>query len=151
MYKHLFLNPFYWYAVIWSVILLLSLCGFSVAYGMIDVGLIVFFLVTIAISLVMGRKYAQYVKKMDDSYTPPRRVKLCIGTIVLGFALDFLYAQSVPLWVELSNSEETYQDFRHFPILHVLIFTFAFFYAVNMFYHFLQEKDKKKRKKVKHA
>ncbi|MBQ8342155.1 MAG: sugar transferase [Clostridia bacterium] len=93
----------------------------------------------------MGYFYARYLKKTELTYEPPRRVVLCTALIVIGFALDFIYAQSVPLWVELTHSEETYMDFDHFPILHVIVFTFAFFYAVNMFYHFLQEKRWKRR------
>ena len=36
-------------------------------------------------------------------------------------------------------------DFQGIPVLHVAIFTYAFYYAVNMFYHFLEEKNFKKR------
>ena len=131
MYKHIFLNPFYWFSAVWSVVLLLSLCGFSAAYGTLHAGLLAFFLSVAVISAVMGYLYARYLKKAAVDYAPPRCMWLCTALIVIGFAADFIYARGIPLFGVLTGAQGASRSFQGIPVLHEMISTLALFYAIN--------------------
>jgi oligosaccharide repeat unit polymerase len=134
------MNPFYWYSAIWSCVLFCGSLQYSTAYGATAVGISAFFLVTIALSLVAGFYFSKFLKRINIQYRRPKHVWLFTVLIACGYSVDFLYAGHVPLVDELTGAQETYQDFTHCPIIHVLTLTFALFYAVYMFYHFLNEK-----------
>lgn len=141
MYKHIFLNPFYWFAVVWSGVLLLYPLEWTEAYAPLCGGLRAFFLAVIALSLVAGYFLGRYLKRVTFAYERPRYPRFWIAVILAGYAADFIYARSVPLFDELTNSPNTYMDFHHLPIVHVLVVTFSMFFGIYMFYCFLQEKS----------
>lgn len=140
MYRHLFLNPFYWYAAIWSGVLLLYPLGWASAYEPLDLRLTLFFLVTVALSLVIGFYFGQQLKRITLSYHPPRFPGVCMTVLLLGYTADFLYAGFVPLFAVLTGSERTYKDFEGISIFHTLLLTFSLFFGVYMCYCFLHEK-----------
>ena len=60
MYKHIFLNPFYWYSAIWSFVLLLYPLNWTKAYEPLDTRLWLFFLATVAASLFIGFYFVRF-------------------------------------------------------------------------------------------
>lgn len=140
MYRHLFLNPFYWYAAIWSGVLLLYPLGWASAYEPLDPRLTAFFLATIALSLVLGFYFGRQLKRITLAYHPPRFPGVCAAVMLLGYAADFLYAGFVPLIAALTGSERTYKDFEGISVFHTLLLTFSLFFGAYMCYCFLHEK-----------
>ena len=148
MYKHVFLNPFYWFAFVWSAVLVMYQFQWTTLYGALDASLFVFFIVTILLSVVFGVFFGQMLKKINIKYhRPSKRTKRIITwIIVLGFLLEFLYERHIPLIAELINSGYTYKDFTGIPTFHVFLVTFAEFATVYFFYCFCFETDKKEKR-----
>ncbi len=145
MYKHIFLNPFYWFALIWGGILVLYPLGWAEKYPPLTVGIACLFIALILVALALGFLFSRYIKKIEIVYRRPRYPLLFAALISIGFIADFIWARQVPLFDILFRSDRTYLDFDTFPVLHMLVFTFAFFYAVYLFYCLLQERSRKHR------
>ncbi len=145
MYKHIFLNPFYWFAFIWGSILALYPLGWAEKYPSLTPGIGLFFAAILAASLVLGYFFSKKLKSIDLPYQRPRFVPIFAVLIAIGFLMDFAWAGHVPLLDELIDTGRTYVDFDTMPIVHMVVFTFAFFYGIYMFYCFVNEKSIKHR------
>lgn len=134
------MNPFYWFSAIWSCVLLLYPLRWSEAYAPLSGGMQAFFLATIAASLVVGFFVGKRLKRISFAYERPRHAWFFMAIILAGYTADFVYCGSVPLWDELTGSNNTYMDFPTMPVVHVLVVTFSMFFGIYMFYCFLREK-----------
>ena len=145
MYKHIFLNPFYWFAFVWSSVLVLYQFQWTTLYSKLDASLFLFFIITILISIVLGFFFGKMLKKLKINYHRPlkRTKRIITWIIVIGFLLEFLYERQIPLIAELTNSSYTYMDFKGIPTFHVFLVTFTEFAAVYFFYCYCFEKDRK--------
>ena len=148
MYKHIFLNPFYWFAFVWSAVLVLYQFRWTTLYGDLDASLLLFFLITILLSVVLGIFFGRMLKKVKIEYYRPLKKtrRIIIWSIVIGFLLEFLYVRHIPIIDELTHSSYTYMDFRGIPTFHVFLVTFAEFAAVYFFYCFCFETDRKEKR-----
>lgn len=145
MYAHIFLNPFYWYSAIWSCVLLLYPLNWTEAYAPLDIRLALFFVLTVALSLVAGFFFGRYLKRIALPYRRPVKSGAFAILLILAYIADFLYAGFVPLFAVLSGSERTYKDFQGLPWVHGLLLAFSLFFGAYMFYCFLRETDRLRR------
>lgn len=143
MYKHIFLNPFYWYSAIWSFVLLLYPLNWTKAYEPLDTRLWLFFLATVAASLFIGFYFGRYLKRTAFPYRRPEHTIACAALLLVGYIADFVYGGFVPLFAVLAGSEKTYKDFHGMPSVHGLLLSFSLFFGAYMFYCFLREKDRR--------
>lgn len=140
-YKHIFLNPFYWFATIWIVVLLSYQLQWTTLYRELDITLFLFFGIAILVSLILGWLYAKFLKRQKLTYKhlSTKVVYSLVLSVSIGFLLNFIYAKHIPLIDELTNSTFTYMDFKGIPVFHVLLVTFTVFISVYFYYCFLCE------------
>ncbi len=147
MYKHIFMNPFYCFAAMWTTILLLSTFGWSDLYGYLSLKMTLILLFMIAVSAVSGYFLAKFIRKCEDEFRPfaPRYLWIAFGVLALMYLINFLYAGRVPLIDELFDTGYTYKDFRGLSVANTLATTFSLFFCCYLFHAFLVHAEKKPR------
>ena len=99
IYNSIFINPFFLYAIVWSIIVLANFLNFNTIYPVIPIDLIIFFIFFIIISICIGiyvkNKYS-YIKKLREQLDTVFQRSYC-----------FLYLQSklVFFYNKLTNRE----------------------------------------------
>ncbi|MBR3177514.1 hypothetical protein IKF27_01755 [Candidatus Saccharibacteria bacterium] len=137
------LNYFWWYAIVWTVVLVLYWLDLSDFNHPLDFGLVIFLVSTSLVALVLGWIFRKefIFKKSDKAHIS----KVPILLIFIGAMLEFIHAGSIPLLSILSHTEN-YGDFQSLPGVHVAIVAAGLYYAIKCFYCILC-KDKIVRKK----
>lgn len=110
--RHLF-NPFYLFAVIWTVVVLLYSLHFSTAYPSLPIELAIFFLIVILISVFLGFIFDRLFLK-NKSYIvfyEPKPLWPLLVVCWVGFLLAVIHCGYVPLLEVLRGHTEVYQEF----------------------------------------
>ena len=138
------LNCFYWYAIIWTIILILY--SFDISYFNTDLNpdLLVFLLLTIGMAIVIGIAFRKcFSFKICEKI--PNNTKKNVIYIILGYILEFLYAGYIPLISIAFKNNRVYEEFPGIPIFHVLLNGITSYYAIKIFYYMLcANKEEKK-------
>ena len=123
-----------WYAVVWSVVLLLYSLGWSQLNFELNTGLLIFFLATIICSIGLGA-LAKPVVVRKLKWVTGRRPTITI-VLALGFILDWAYQGNIPMLRQYRGFDVTLeiQQTVGIPGFHVLITSVAIFYAMYLAY-----------------
>lgn len=135
------LNPFYWYSLIWTFIVILYDCNVSAINSSLSVNVYIFIWLTILISGVIGfwlRKVFRY-KGIKLKKLPNMKITLSIVFLSL---CEFIYAKQIPLF-SIILRHGTYGDFLGIPILHPLLTNVMVFYSAYLFYIYLETKKRR--------
>lgn len=130
------INPFFWYAVTWT----LSLYLYNISKSRLNIPLALgtkeFIASTIIISIALAIGVNLYLKNKEATikYIEPSTIGVCFLWVL--YLADFLYSRTVPLFSHL------YKNFG-FPTLHVISVTFGTYYCIRSIFQFLIFKEKK--------
>lgn len=136
------LNPFYWYSIIWTVVLLLYGLGYSAINQVLSVDLLFFLLVSIIFSGFIG-----YLLKSNFRYHPLKENKEIGNTLTLVISIlaltDLMYMHQIPLFA-IAKGTATYgdSDVSGMPFVHTILTNLIVFYSSYLFYVFLETKRK---------
>lgn len=136
------LNFFYMYALIWSAILIFYSFGWSDICTPLAPELLWFFVLTIMISIGLGKMLKKHFKFQRVSVSI-HRSRFTVFLIVAFCIVEFVYCRQVPL-LFIILGRVGYTEYTGIPTLHSIVIAFSTFYAQYLFYRFLLNyKDKK--------
>ena len=140
------LNCFYWYAIIWTGVLILYLLNYSSFTVPLAPELVWFFVVTISISLLLGLIFRHKFRFFynDNIKNNPPAFSFLLG-LLFGVLIDFLYARQIPLLAIAIQKTSSYKEFHGIPLFHVLLTCLLTYYGVYSFYYGLCEKRYRKK------
>ncbi len=131
------INPFLAYAFFWLLAILLYHLSPSRLNQPLHIGLWIFLLSTVAISIGLALFFNKklYKKKLLIHYMRPPLFILPL--LILSYIAEFIYSGTVPLFQPFFHENPvSYLDFG-IPTLHVLIVTFSSFYCLYSFFMFI--------------
>lgn len=131
------------YALLWIFILFLYNLKWSKYSIPLDFNLIVFLIVVITSSLMLGMKKGNSrIKKYDIvDENKIKNAKKHVVLIWIGFILNFIYAGYVPIIGILSGRNE-YVEFPGIPTLYPFLFTLTLVYFYYLCYLYFLKKDR---------
>lgn len=135
-------NIFYGYGIIWALILILYLLGWSDLCFELDTFLIVFILFSIIVSFCVGflmRKKLKFIKLTDN----PHKKSTITKVLILLYILEILYERKIPLLNVFRGMSYAQTDFSGIPSLHLLISSFSIFYSFYLAYIYVCFKEKR--------
>ena len=109
------LNPFFMYALVWSIVLIVRSFNINHVYPATPMDLWIFIFLTIVIALFLGFVYnSLFLKKISSrtievtgKYPPYFLAVFCI----LGFIASVVYTRSVPIIDTIRGTAESYREF----------------------------------------
>ena len=131
IYNSIFINPFFLYAIVWSIIVLANFLNFNTIYPVIPIDLIIFFIFFIIISICLGIYVKKkYLNQMYYRISNTKPMYLANLSLLLIFVAESLYSGFIPLFSILFKGDTaTYQNFG-IPQLTYLVSLFSF--GLNM-------------------
>ena len=136
-------NPYYGYAVSFSLALVGYSLRWSDLYPKLSFTLLLFLFTTIVIHLISGRKVSKKnsitFRVVNTDQLPPL---ILTFLIYLLWGCEFVYAGGVPLLKILLKQPFDYKTFG-IPSLHVFIVTFSSFYTVYLLHLYFSEKSRR--------
>jgi hypothetical protein len=147
--RKVILNPFYWYSFIWSLILVLYSFSWSTLYQALSPDLLLFFLVTIVLSFLLGTLFFKFFV-IPEGYKKDINIRsnapiYIAGVLGLAFVANFLYGHEIPLFAILFH-RGSYADFIPIPTFYVLLQTFSIAFIVYCVYVLCYAKSTDKAK-----
>ena len=121
------------YSWIWLLILFLYSLHWSEFSQPLDVSLLVFLLITITISFIIGKLLKPY--KIKRINLPSSHSKMITYALIFGFILNFAYAKYIP-FLSLMIGNYSYVEFEGIPTLFPFLYTFSLFYYYCLIYYF---------------
>ena len=125
------LNPFIWFSLVWSLVLLIHSFHISLAYPSLSPAMATFFLIIIFCSIVFAVIYHKlFLTKLD--FSPIKNSKPSWPFIIFSYMVlvaEILYCKQVPIIATLRNEMMAYQEFG-IPTISFLNTTFVFFIAL---------------------
>ncbi len=136
------LNPFYAYSIIYSIVLLVYLFPFSNLFPELSFPFFVYFLITIIISCVFGKKINYHCEK-KTVVNESKLLKKCNTILIINLLfliIDFAYIGKVPL---LSPSVEGFRDYEGIPFFGALFTNLFLFISTLSIYGYFKTKNRK--------
>lgn len=106
------LNPFYWFALTWIVVLLIHCLNLTTIYPALNIEMFLFLSLTIVLSIILGiifnKKFLIKLSFINLKKSNPSRI-----LILIGYSLTFLeiiYSKQIPL-LNIRSSMSSYKDF----------------------------------------
>ena len=133
------LNPYYVYIWAFGLVLVLNALKWSEYLFDITWPLFFFLIITFIISYLFGTVFQNkhkivYMPGSDFSKKDKNRIRF----ILIGYCLEFLYAQEIPLLrYGFSNIENSFTHFGGIPTFHVILVTYSVYYSCVYFYKLL--------------
>ena len=125
------LNPFIWFTLVWSLVLLVHSLHISKAYPSLSPAMLTFFLLIIACSVVFAIIYHKlYLSRLD--FSPIKNSRPSWPFVIFSYVVliaEVIYSKQLPIIATLKNDMMAYQDFG-IPVLSFLNTTFIFFVAL---------------------
>jgi hypothetical protein len=147
--QRILFNPFYWYSIVWTLVLLVYSLHWSTAYEPLNGGLLSFLIATIVVSLGLGFLFNRWFPRvLSIARAPNFWVWLAINVLFLAsIAANFIYAKSVPLLSSLfGDNGYVYANFHPIPTFYPFVMTFGLFYfAYSCFCFFYADSAEKSR------
>jgi len=134
-------NPYFSYAMAFTISLIAYAFGWSTLYPSLSVTLFLFIAITIALHLLFSFYWRN---KINMVYFPASQfLNPVIATIFIYilWTVDFIYEGGIPLVKILTNRPYNYRLFG-VPTLHVFTVTFGSFFTVYLFSLFIEQKKK---------
>lgn len=134
-------NPYYIYIVTFSLSLIVYQFGWSTLFPELKLSVILFLLLTIGISFVLGfffhaKKYISFKEIKWNNRTP-----IVVIAISLLWVIEFIYNGGIPLFLILRGVPYNYVAFG-IPTLHVFVVTFTSFFSVYLFHVYISTRRK---------
>ena len=123
------LNYFYWYAIIASIIPILYILPFSELNTPLNPALIMLLVLSIIVSLILGKKFNDRFVYKDLEYKKSKIEYLPLALIVIIAAIEFIAAKDIPLVSVTIKHAGEYKDFPTIPVLHVFSAMLALYYS----------------------
>jgi len=134
------LNVFWGYGILYATMLLCYCFGWSDLCTELDTGLMVFLIVSISISFLLGylfRKKFKFVELENDTHKPK-----IIYILIIFYALNFIYSRNIPmLQVFLGNAYNS-TAFSGIPHLNLFISSFSILYSIYLSYLYVNLKKR---------
>ena len=125
------LNPFIWFSLVWSIVLLVHSLHISEAYPSLSPAMATFFIIIIVISVVFAFIYHKlFLSRLD--FSPIKNSRPSWPFVIFSYVVliaEVLYSKQLPIISTLKNDMMAYQDFG-IPVLSFLNTTFIFFVAL---------------------
>ena len=125
------MNPFIWFALVWSVVLLIHSFHISLAYPSLSPAMATFFLLIIFLSIVFAVLYHKlFLTRLD--FSPIKNSRPSWPFIIFSYVVlvaEILYCKQIPIIATLKNDMMAYQEFG-IPMLSFINTTFVFFVAL---------------------
>lgn len=136
------LNFYYWYSIIWSSVLVLYELKWSIYNKEINNELIFFLIVSITLSLVLGRYFKKILQYPDDILLKDDSIK---GTIIICALaiMTFIYAGHIPLF-SIILGYRAYGDFEVLPFIQPILINYIIYRVFKLTFYFLETNNKKK-------
>lgn len=135
------LNPFYWYACIWSIVICLYELHLSGINEELTDYLFFFLFITSVISVVIGFILRNIFRYQKINKIPKIKWKWTF-LILLVSIVEFIYSKQIPLF-SIALKGSVYGDFTGIPFIHTLFTNFNILYSSYLFYLYLELYDKK--------
>lgn len=136
------LNFYYWYSIIWSSVLVLYELKWSIYNKEINNELMFFLIVSITLSLVLGRYFKKILQYPDDILLKDDSIK---GTIIICALaiMTFIYAGHIPLF-SIILGYRAYGDFEVLPFIQPILINYIIYRVFKLTFYFLETNNKKK-------
>lgn len=122
------------YALIWSVVLILYLMGWSEFSIPLNSGLFTFLVISVIICGVLS--VTGKSPKMSKIKTPSKNTGMVTFFLAVGFIINFLYAGYIPFIAILAGSK-TYVSFPGIPTFYPFLITLSMYYYFFLVYNFI--------------
>ncbi|SEM31391.1 hypothetical protein SAMN05216431_10154 [Ligilactobacillus sp. WC1T17] len=137
------LNPYYWYGIIWTAVIVLYELKFSDYNANLNRGLSLFFAGSIIFSIILGfifRNLFKYKSINRDRVDEIIKISHRVTMLFVGIGiLDMVYSRQIPLF-SISLGQSAYGDFDGIPILHVPFINGSIFILIYLFYIYIETK-----------
>lgn len=121
------LNPFYWFAITWIVVLLIHCLNLTTIYPALNIEMFLFLSLTIILSILFGIIFNKYFLKktlfVSLKKSKPSTILILVGYVLT--LLEILYSKQIPL-LNIRSSMSSYKDFG-IPTLSFAITSFFFY------------------------
>ncbi|MDR3258859.1 MAG: oligosaccharide repeat unit polymerase [Fusobacteriaceae bacterium] len=137
------LNPFYFYAIIWILVLLLYKLEISKLYPKLSNDLIIFLLISLFLYIIAGIVFKKKFKGklIKNEIIKKRFLKIYILIIFL-WIINFIYVGAIPLFEILKKSNFSYKNFKGIKTIYVFLVTYTNYLSIYSFYNYLLCKRK---------
>lgn len=106
------LNPFFWFAIVWLVVLLVHCLNLTTVYPSLNVEMFCFLSFTIICSIILGiifqKKYFNIITFIYFKNSKPSWDFIIFGYVMT--ILEIIYSKQIPL-LNIRNSMSSYMDF----------------------------------------
>jgi len=135
------INPFYYYCVSTSLVLIVYLLGWSNDYNSVSKEYVYVLTLIFFSNLIFGFLVNKYCK-----YRFIIRKQSSVGfyIVVILFVLDTLYAGTFPLLSIITGNTEHYKKLNHIPTLYPIFVALNVFFTIFYYNHYQNSKNKKK-------
>lgn len=132
-----------WYAGIWIAVVGLYALGWSSLNGALDPALLVFFGVSIVVSIIMAA-LSSPIPLVKLRWVKRRKPVITIA-VFLGFLVDWAYRGSLPVLQSYQGYDptSTAELSVGIPVFHVVLMAFAIFYTMYLSYLYLSDTQNK--------
>lgn len=130
------INPFFYYALFWSITLIVYFISPSKLAVDLDENLLHFLWCTIIISIIVACFFNVHYKNKKIKLKYYKQKSSIRLVLILLYVLEFLYCKSIPML-----SGKSYIDFG-IPTLHVIIVTLSCYYAMKNYFQFITFKKR---------
>ena len=106
------INPFYWFALTWTVVLLIHCLNLTTVYPALNIQMFLFLALTIVLSIIFGVIFNKYFLK-KTIFVCLKNSKPSTLLILIGYALtllEIIYSKQIPL-LNIRSSMSSYKDF----------------------------------------
>ncbi|MGE0770885.1 MAG: oligosaccharide repeat unit polymerase [Cyclobacteriaceae bacterium] len=135
-------NPYFLYIASFALALTVYQLGWSVYFPPLSASLLFFFCLTFLMAGIFA--YNQY-KAPGEYYRPievsGRKALMITAVLVVAWAIEFIFNGGIPLVDMLRGQRYDYRTFG-MPTFHVVVVTFASFFATYLFHGFLSSRKR---------
>jgi len=136
------INVFYCYGLVWLMVLFSSFLGWSNLCTNLDIGLLIFLILTIIISFFVGYKLRNKLK-FTKLYNNPHKKWYITLSIVCFFILEFILEWKIPLFGVLAGKDYAQAGIEGISVLHIVVTSLSIIYCFYLSYIFFCFKEKK--------
>lgn len=129
------LNFCFLYAIVWSAVLFTYLLGWSDLCVNLDLKILLFFVITILISIIVGIRNRRKFRFYKILICPPK-IRWISWFIIIFCFFEFIYYNQIPL-LSILLGKSRYASFGGIPTLHPLMVTLGSFFVQYNIYLFI--------------
>lgn len=133
-------NFYYGYSILWSFILVLYLLGFSDLCQPLDIKLLIFLIISICTSAVVGYFQKDKFNTIKFKEKPHKNSKITI-MFAIYFILEILIARKIPLLNVIAGQSYSTVNFQGINGLHMIVGTMAIMYSFYLSYIFSKYRE----------